>query len=372
MFDSKIPNNELKKLPLDFDFNDIDLLKQLNKTNIAITRLNWVAKEIPNQDILLEFISVKESVQSNKIENIHTTVTEVFQSELIQDKTKIRYEDKEAINYKAAIKYWYDTIKKRWGLWFNDILKLNEIIIEKSTWIVSSPNKKVEKELPNWDKEILYTPPVWVDLIKDLLYNLEEYYNKFDEDIEIDPLLKLPIIHYQFEAIHPFWDWNWRVWRIMVVLYLCLYWKLDVPILYLSDFVIKNKSDYYEYLNKIDRWLPWSIKNFILWLLIWIEIQSLNTQNNITKIKILRLDLKIKLKKDKDFKKIYSKELMDFLFVRPFYTYNDMAIYLRKHRLTAVSYLNLLEKKWILRSFLSWRKKIFVFDEFLELLDWVK
>lgn len=369
MFDPEKPNNALKQLPLDFDFNDIDLLKQLNKTNIQIAKLNWIAKDIPNQNILLEFISIWEWVESNKIENINTTTTEVFKSELIEDKTKIKYENKEAINYKEAIKYWANAIKDRGWLSFNDILKLNEIIIESSAWIISNPNKTVKKDLGNWKFEILYTPPVWLELIRELLYNLEEYYNSFDEDIEIDPLLKLPIIHYQFEAIHPFGDWNGRVGRIMIVLFLSLYWKLDVPILYLSDFINKDKENYYKYLNNIDKSKPWALKSFMLWLLSWIELQSMVTQNTILNIVILRLETKAKIKKDDELNNIYSKELLDLLFIRPFYTYNDMSKYLNKHRNTSSTYLKLLESKWILKSFFVWRKKIFVFNEFLDLLD---
>lgn len=370
MFDPKKPNNNLKKLPLNFNFEDIDILKQLNKTNIAITRLNWVTKEIPNRMLLVDFLSVKESVNSNQIENIHTTVTEVFKSELKESKEKIKYQDKEALHYRQALKFWIREITKTWWLGFNTIVKLNDIIIQKEVWIYSSPDKKIEKEYPNGEIEVIYTPPVWIELITELLYNLEAYYNDFDEAKEIDPLLKLPIIHYQFEAIHPFSDGNWRVWRILIVLYLFLYKKLDVPVLYISDYIMRYKDEYTDFLNKIDAWKEGEFKKFIIWLLKWIEIQSFVTELNIQKIKNLRKEIKAKLKEDIEFKKLFSNELMDYLFSRPFYTFESMAKYLGKHRNTTYHYLTLLEKKWLLDSFTMWRKKVFVFVDFLELLDW--
>jgi len=366
MFDKTKPNNTISKLPkIDFDFNDIDLLKQLNKTNIEITKLNWIASRIPNQDILLEFISIKEWVKSNEIEAIHTTVWEVFISELIEDKSKISTEDKETINYKDAIYFWLKKIKKNWWLWYNDILEINKIITWNNSWVITSPSKKISN---SETKEILYTPPQWLELIKSLLYNLEGYYNNFDEESEIDPLLKLPILHYQFEAIHPFWDWNWRTGRILMVLYFVLYEKLDLPILFLSDFINSHKKDYYLFLREIDSWKEESIKGFTLWLLLWIENQALQTQITIWKIANLMLELKTLLKIDKELKKIYKKELLDFLFISPFYSISKIEKYLKIHRNTASSYLNLLEKKWILKSMKLKRNKIFYYEDFFELL----
>lgn len=369
MFDPKKPNNSLRKFPKEeFNFNDIDLLKQLNKTNIAITELNWVAKSIPNQKILLEFISIKEWIKSNEIEAIHTTVWDAFMAELIEDKTKISIENKETINYKDAIYFWYNKILKNWWIWFNDILEINKIITENNSWVISSPNKKIEKKDSSGKIEVVYTPPIWIDLIKELLYNFENYYNSFDEDIEIDPLLKLPIIHYQLEAIHPFWDWNWRTWRILMVLYFVLYKKLDLPIIFLSDFINKYKSDYYQYLRNIDKWDKNAIKDFTIWLLMWIQIQAIETQITIFKIIELKNSLKLKFKNDTELNKIYSRELLDFIFIRPFYSISKTEEKLWIHRNTASTYLNLLETKWILISKKYWKSKIFYYWDFFELL----
>lgn len=370
MFDKNKPNNNLSKLPkLNLDFEDIDLLKQLNKTNEAIAKLNWTAKSIPNQEILLEFVSIKEWIKSNEIESIHTTVKDAFISELFDDASKIKMEDKETINYKEAIYYWHNKIKNQWWIWFNDILEINRIITWSNAWIYSSPDKKIEIHKPWWQKEVSYTPPVWKQLIKDLLYNLEEYYNNFNEETEIDPILKLPILHYQFEAIHPFWDWNWRTWRILMVLYFVLFEKLDLPILFISDFITERKAFYYKCLRNIDSWIKGSDKRFTLWLLKWIQAKALEIKNLIYEIQILIEKTKIKIIKDKDLRRIYSKELIDFLFIRPFYTVAKMEQRLWIHKNTASKYLNLLESKWILKSTIIKKTKIFHFKGFLDLLE---
>lgn len=365
MFNLNEPNNTLPFLPrVDFNFNDLDLLKQLNKTNIAITKLNWITNKIPNPDILLEFISIKEWVKSNEIEEIRTTVWDAFISELFENIAE-KSPEKETINYKDAIYYGYEKIKSKWWLWYNDIVRINKIITNSDAGIISSPNKKIE----NWAWITLYTPPIWIALIKELVYNLEAYYNSFNEEEEIDPLLKLPLLHYQFEAIHPFWDWNWRTWRILMVLYFVLYKKLDLPILFLSDYITQYKSDYYQHLRNIDKNSPWAIKDFTMWILLLIQAQALETENIILDIQLLMIKLEQKLVIDRELEKIYSKELIDFIFIRPFYSIQKLESYLSIHRNTASKYLNLLEEKWIFHSKKIKGKKIFYYKDFLDLLD---
>jgi Fic family protein len=313
-FDPNKPNNNMPKLPFEVNFKDSDLLIQLNKTNIELVRLNEMAKRMPNQEILLDFVSIKEWVNSNEIENINTTIKDAFIAELEKDEEKIKKADKETIHYKDAVNYWYSKIEKIGFLSTNDYEKINNILLKNTTWIISSPNKKITK----WNK-ILYTPPQWINLIRNLLKNFEDYYNIFNEKTEIDSLLKLPILHYQFEAIHPFSDWNGRTWRIIAVLYLVLHKKLDLPILFLSDYIFKYKDEYYNNLKNIDNQEKWAIKNFIHWMLAWIEIQAMETRIIIYKIFNLSLQTIKQIKENQELNKMYSKELIDFLFIRPFY-----------------------------------------------------
>lgn len=358
-------DNKIKNLPWDFDFEDIELIKQVNKTNIALWKLDGISMKLPNSRVLIEFISIKEWVKSNAIENINTTVADAFASEVIW-RDLATYENKETLNYKEAIINAYSNLKKRGLVWYNDILEINKIITWNIAWIYSSPDKHIKK-----GDKVIYTPPIWKDLIEWLLKNYEIYFNNFIEDSEIDPLMKLPLLHYQFEAIHPFGDWNWRTGRILIILYLVLHNKLSLPILFLSDFINANKDDYYKYLNILDIEQENKLKEFSLWLLKWIEEYSIQTMNVVEKILEMQIDYKRVFKNDKDLEQIYSKDLIDYLFTRPFYSI-DTLLKLNlpkvKSRQTASKYLNLIKDKWLIKDYKYKNSKFFFNQWFLDLL----
>ncbi len=153
-------DNKIKNLPWDFDFEDIELIKQVNKTNIALWKLDGISMKLPNSRVLIEFISIKEWVKSNAIENINTTVADAFASEVIW-RDLATYENKETLNYKEAIINAYSNLKKRGWVWYNDILEINKIITWNIAWIYSSPDKHIKK-----GDKVIYTPPIWKDLIE--------------------------------------------------------------------------------------------------------------------------------------------------------------------------------------------------------------
>lgn len=354
----------MPRLPLDLNLTDVDLLIQLNNTNIALGRLNTEAQAIPNKKILIEFASIKESVSSSAIENIHTTIEEAFVAELAQDRNSLTQANKETLHYKDAIIQWAELILQNQVLFVKDIINLNILLLWNDQWILSSPNKHIMK----WD-EIIYTPPLWMGVIMDFLSNFEENYNTFFPEKEIDPLLKLPILHYQFEAIHPFWDGNGRIGRILSVLFLYLHHKLDSPILFLSESIIKNKDKYYEFLYNIDRWIEGSLHEFSLWFLRLIEIQALKTSKVISDIKFLMFEVKLKFKsKNSKLNKIYSQELLNYLFTRPYYDIEWLSKILWVHHNTASSYLKNIENSGILIGIKLGRNKIYVQPKFLNIL----
>jgi Fic family protein len=354
----------IKNLPWDFNFEDIDLLKQVNKTNIALWKLDWVSLKLPNSRVLIEFISIKEWVKSNAIENINTTVADAFASEVIWIELA-SFENKETLNYKEAIINGFANLRKKWWVWYNDILEINKIITGNTAWIFSSPDKHIKK----WDK-IIYTPPIWKDLIENLLKNYEKYFNDFNEETQIDPLMKLPLLHYQFEAIHPFWDGNWRTWRILIILYLVLHNKLSLPILFLSDFINSHKDEYYNYLNSLDSKHEEILKEFTLWLLKWIEEYSFETMEVVEKILDMQKNYKKVFKEDDELCKIYSKDIIDYLFIRPIYSIETLLKYLPqvKSRQTASKYLKLIKAKWLINDYSIWKYKFFYNEWFLNLL----
>lgn len=357
-------NPDFKKLPWDFNFNDLDLIKQVNKTNIALWKLDAAAMKLPNSKVLIEFISIKEWVKSNAIENINTTVADAFISEVIW-KELASVANKETLNYKEAIITGFEKLSEQWGVGYNDILTINSIITGNTRGVYSSPNKHIKK----WDT-ILYTPPIGKDFIEELLRNYELYFNAYDDAREFDALLKLPLLHYQFEAIHPFGDWNGRTGRILIILYLVLHKKLTLPILFLSDFINVNKEDYYKYLHLLDIHKCDALKDFTLWLLKWIEEYSWRTQITVEQILKMQVAYKKLFKEDPELKKIYSKDLIDYLFIRPIYSIETLLSSLPQiqTRQTASKYLQLIKNRGLINDYRHKNNKFFFNDNFLKLL----
>jgi len=228
-------------LPLKKDIETKEILKKSIKANSALARLNGVSKIIPNQMILINALTLQEAKDSSEIENIITTHDELY---LASVENKYSKEVKEVINYKEALIYGYEQVKKTKLLTLNDIIKIQLIITGNNAGI----RKQIGTVLKN-DKtgEIVYTPPQHYYEIMKLLDNLFLYINDNSLD-DYDYLVKMALIHFQFESIHPFYDGNGRSGRILNVLYLVLKDLLELPILYLSRYIIKHKSDYYRLL----------------------------------------------------------------------------------------------------------------------------
>jgi len=226
-----------------FDYDQKEILKLTIKASEEISKLNWLIHLVPNLDILISPLLTKESVESSAIENINTTTIKVLQSQAIWWKN-INWPEKEVLSYHNAILEGLLELKKYWGLGYNSFINIQKIV---------EPNKTGIRKIPwtliaDWMWNAVYTPPEWKTNIDRLLRNLEDFMNDFDDDI--DPLIKMPVLHYQFESIHPFYDGNWRTGRILNILYLILWKKLDVPILFLSEYINKNKALYYSLLNR--------------------------------------------------------------------------------------------------------------------------
>ncbi len=210
--------------------------------------------------------------------------------------------------------------------------------------------------------KVIYIPPDDEKVIRDLLRNLEEYINIDDE---IDPLIKLGIIHYQFESIHPFYDGNGRTGRIINVLYLVLKGLLKSPILCLSSYIMKNKGNYYSYLQKVrdeDDWESW-----IMFMLEAVEKTSLETLNTVKSIRDL-MEETINYCRENLPKTSYSKELIELLFVQPYTKIDFLVSNNIAERRTASKYLSQLEEIGVLESFKSWKENIYINKKLYELL----
>lgn len=317
-------------LPPAMDVESVNILKALNNASRALGELKGEIKKIPNSQILIDTISLQEAKDSNEIENIVTTDDELYQASI--EIENVSQQAKEAQNYARALKFGFTIIKEKGILSINDIKQIQEIV---------SPNHPVRK-LPGTvlknprTNEVVYTPPQNHENIIDLLNNLEKYINdnKFHD---VDSIIKMSIIHHQFESIHPFYDGNGRTGRIINMLYLVQQGLLDIPVLYLSSFVIKNKTDYYRLLQEVrvnNGWEDW-----IIWMLNGVEATAKDTIVVVNKIKNLMDDYKHKIRRKYKF---YSHDLMNTLFKHPYTKIDFMEKELAIHRNTASSYLNAL------------------------------
>lgn len=350
MFDPKLPF-EIPLLPTNFDFNQVEILKLALKANNAISKLNGLMLVLPNPELLVKPLLSKESVESSAIENIFTTTQELLKSETI-DKNKIKWPEKEVANYKDALLFWFDFIKNNWFIHTNLLVNIWDIIEPNKWWVRKLPGTVIANSY--W--ETIYTPPVWETNIRDYLKNLEDFVNNFDDDI--DPLIKAGVIHYQFESIHPFYDGNGRTGRVLMVLYLVLAKKLDYPILFLSEYINKNKTDYYKILNNTSK--TWDYKEIIIFILKAIEKQALITANKIIAINKLINELNIK---------VWDEKLVKFIFSNPFISIKYMSENMNISRQTASKYIKKLQELNLLESIDYSKTKLYFNSDFIKILS---
>ena len=225
---------KLKKLPLDVNIETSKILKQLSDTSRALAELKGVAKAMPNQNVLINAIMINEAKSSSKIENIVTTHDEIYRAMVKQQDAS--YAAKEVVDYRTAVWRGYELIKEKGMINTNIIIDVQKKLEHNEAGIRSVPGTVIKNTLTD---EVVYTPPQEKEEILEYMKNLEDYINS--EEDGVDPLIKLAMIHYQFESIHPFYDGNGRTGRILNILYLVLKGLIDAPILYLSKYIIKNK-----------------------------------------------------------------------------------------------------------------------------------
>ena len=340
MHDPAIPYNILPELPPKFDLETKRIMRKLAETRAALAEMKGMGAIIPNQAMLINTLTMREAKDSSEIENIVTTQDALFIALAAQLKN-INPQIYEVLNYREALWSGYRLIKKRGILTSNDITKIQQKIIENNAGIRTQPGTQLKNAASG---EVIYTPPEGEDLIRKLLKNLEVYINLDDKGI--DPLIKMAVIHYQFESIHPYYDGNGRTGRIINILYLVMKGLLDIPILYLSSYIIKEKEDYYKLLSEIRYKNSW--EDWIYYILNGIEETANQTTILIRKIKILLEETIDKIKNE--LPSVYSKDLVETIFEQP---YCRVASIVEKglfERRTAMKYLRELERIGILKA----------------------
>ena len=323
--------HKLTNLPPEYNFDDPAILRALNLASRALAELKGESKTIPNSDILINTLSLQESKESSEIENIVTTQDDLFKSQ-IDDGIK-NIAAKEVKQYAAALLHGYKLINQHQLLTSNHILEI-------------------------------YTPPQNPQEIIELMSNLEKYIN-IPELHDVDPLIKMAIIHHQFESIHPFYDGNGRTGRIINILYLVYMQLLDIPVLYLSRYINQNKANYYRLLQTVrvgNNWNEW-----VIWMLTGVSVTSRQTVELIRQIKQLMNDFQQKIQMDAA--NIYSKELLDSLFKYPYtkikFIEDDLAV----HRHTARKYLDKLSELGLLSMQKIGKSNYYINHSLFELLS---
>ena len=348
----------MKLLPFnDYNLKTPRILEALNEASRSLAELKGFANSIPNQYILINAITINEAKDSSEIENIVTTHDSIYKA-----LTESGYKDesaKEVVDYRSAIWRGYEIIKKKEFISTNILVELQGMIEHNNAGIRKTTGTKLINSKTN---EVIYTPPQEETEIRDLLKNLEDYIN--EKDNEIDPLVKMALIHYQFESIHPFYDGNGRTGRILNVLYLVLNNLLDSPILYLSNYINKTKDEYYKLFKEFRE-----NNNYEDWIIYILKGIKETSEKTILLIRQLQLLIE---GYQEEFKtllpKIYSEELLDSLF---FEVYTRIP-YIEKRcnvtRQTAATYLNSLVEVGLLEYEKVGRESIYKNTRLIDLL----
>lgn len=348
---------KLSMLPPKANLETTTILIQLNRANKALAELKGYSDTIPNKNILINAVTLQEAKDSSQIENIITTHDELYKA--MATESYHNSQAKEVINYRTALWHGYELIKDKRILTTNMIKEIQKIVENNNAGIRKLPGTALMNEATG---EVVYTPPSGEKEILQLMKNLEEYIN--DDNDMVDPLIKLAIIHYQFESIHPFYNGNGRTGRIINVLYLVLKELLDRPILYLSRFIINNKQAYYRLLQEVKTKESW--EDWILYMLEAIEQTSIETLALIKKIRSVMEEVANEVREKLN--KIYSKELIELIFFELYTKNSYIQSNLGVNRKTAAKYLNDLESIGVLASEKIGKERVYLNKKLFNLL----
>lgn len=331
---------KLTELPLNVDLETKRVLKQLPSAHAALAELKGIASTIPNQNILINTLGLQEAKDSSAIENIITTHDDLYKSELNLESFK-SLNAKEVQNYIAALKKGFELTSKSELLTNRIILQIQEVLEDNKAGFRKLPGTELKNAATG---ETIYTPPQDFEDINRLMANLEKFIND-PEFCNYDPIIKMAIIHFQFESIHPFYDGNGRTGRIINILYLIIEKLQTLPILYLSKYIIKHKSEYYRLLQDVREKNLW--EEWVLFMIDGVEQTSRETIEVIIKIRELMLVFKHNLRNNYKF---YSQDLLNNLFKHPYTKIEFVVNDLNVSRLTAANYLNKLADDGILKK----------------------
>jgi Fic family protein len=356
-FKREIPYNKLPLLPPNKDIETKEVLLKTISASRALAQLNGALANLPNPTLFLDTIHLQEAKASSEIENIITTNDELYKN-LVADNNFENSLTKEVLNYKEALWLGLEKLEKKPFITTNLCIEIVQCIKQNQAAIRNTPGTT----LKNNKGAIIYTPPTGENIIREKLADLEKFINT---NKEIDPLIKMAVMHYQFEAIHPFADGNGRTGRILLLLYLKISKLLHIPAIYLSGYIIKNKNDYYKNLKAVTENNNW--ESYIIYMLDMIEVtakKGITQLENITRLMDVTAD-EIKLK----LPKVYSKDLIEILFKLPYTKRQTLTNANLGTPKTVGNYLTLLESNGFLKSTKVGKEKLYINYKLLDILE---
>ncbi len=356
-YNPTIPYNDLPNLPPAEQLESVPVLKALIGAHKALAELKGSVMRLPNPNVLLDSITLQEAKDSSEIENIITTNDELFQL-IASSEKESNPATKEVIRYKTALWEGYHTLKSTGILTTNLFIKLAQIIKQNQAGIRNTPGTQIVNQST---QEVVFTPPTGEDIIRQKLANLEQYLHSEDDT---DPLVKMAVSHYQFEAIHPFIDGNGRTGRIINILYLIQQELLPIPILYLSKYILENRRRYYDLLQEVS-----SYQNWERWILLMIRGIEYTSQLTCDKIEAINNEMMATGERLRTaLPKIYSKDLIEVLFSNPYSKRQFLINAGIAQEKTAGRYLSELEEKGFLTSTMVGRERLYLNKTLLDIL----
>jgi Fic family protein len=311
-------------------FETVEILKKLAIASRQLAELKGIAASIPNQGILISTLGLQEAKDSSAIENIVTTHDELFRDAAFPEDPGTAA-SKEVLRYREALFSGFNLVRENGFLSLNHILDIQAILEKKRPGFRKVPGTTLKDQ----NGRVVYTPPNPAEIMA-LLDDFERFVNDA-ASLPIDPLMKMAVLHHQFESIHPFYDGNGRTGRIVNVLYLVMTGLLDIPVLYLSRYIVRTKAEYYRLLQAVrddDAWEDWMI-----YMLTGIAETAREGVTTVGAIRDALLDYKHRIRKDFKF---YSQDLINNLFSHPYTKIQFVMDDLGVSRITATSYLNQL------------------------------
>jgi Fic family protein len=349
------PYNELSPLPPKVDIETKEVLKACIRSRTALAEVKQAANLLPNPSILINIIPLLEAQASSEIENTVTTTDRLFQ--FADQQARADSVTKEVLRCRTALRHGFQSLQAR-PLCTTTAVEVGRIIKGAELDVRKTPGTQLVNDATN---RVVYTPPEGSDRLRSLLQNLDDFIHANDR---LDPLIKMAVMHYQFEAIHPFIDSNGRTGRILILLYLVEAGLLELPVLYLSGYIIRHKAEYYKLLlevTKDGRWEEW-----ICYMQAAVEQMALWTVHLIGEMRRLMREVAAALKAQRP--QFYSRELVEILFVRPYCRIANLVEAKIARRQTASRYLHELVELGLVRELHSGREKLFVNDALLRLL----